>query len=150
MKTLSALLLALSFVAVSCGHEASNAPAKDSGGPAVSTEPTLQEKQRKALFVVDTYEDSIGIPYSKISVDYNDSRTFLMEIAGIAEIQNGNALDPDEIPKDALSTCGCWYAGGGDYFYLTPTGTGIAVYHGWLDEGVNDPGYHWEEMKKID
>lgn len=154
MKLFPALFIAASLSVASCGStaEPSSAPAEDSTipGSAASSRRTLTEQQSKALFVVDTYEDSMAVPRSKIFVDYNDKRIFLAEIAGIASIESGNGLDPDGIPKEAIATCGCWYAGGSDYYYIVPTATGIAVYHGWQDEGVEGPGYHWKEWKKID
>lgn len=149
MKALAFALGVSVFLAVGCGNEKPATPGADSTLPANSSELTLEEKQKKATFVVDSYDDSMEIPHSKISVDYNDSRTLLGEIIGTAIIENNNNLDPDGIPKEVIQTCGCWYAGGGDYYYLLPTQTGIAVYHGWLDEGVDDVGYHWEQIKTI-
>lgn len=150
MKALTFSVCIAALLATGCGNEKPAAPSADSTLPASSNEATLEEKQKKATFVVDTYEDSMQIPHSKISVDYNDSRTFLGEMIGAATIENTNGLAPDDIPGNAIQSCGGWYAGGGDYYYLVPTGSGVAVYHGWLDEGVDDAGYHWEELRKID
>lgn len=150
MKELLFSLSVVALLSTGCGNEKPAAPPADSTLPASTSEPALEDKQKKAMFIVDTYEDSMEIPHSKISVEYNDTRTFLGEITGAATVETNNNLDPEGIPKTAIQTCGGWYAGGGDYYYLVPTQTGVAVYHGWLDEGVDDAGYHWELMKSID
>jgi hypothetical protein len=134
----------------SCGTPEAHSPVSgDSVTPTGSTEPTLQEKQDNARFIIDSYEDSMEIPHSKISVEYGDARTYLAEIPGIAEMQEGGNEEM-EVPADAIASCGCWYAGGGDYYYLLRSTTGITVFHGWLDEMQEDEGYHWEEMKTIE
>lgn len=141
---------AITFLIASCGNQTPKSPGTDSAIPFSSSELTLQEKQSKARFIVDSYEDTaLATPHSKISVEYNDSRTFLADIPGIAEIQQGGN-ESMEIPNNAVTSCGCWWAGGGDYYYLAPSEKGITVFHGWLDEMQEDEGYHWEEMKSIE
>jgi hypothetical protein len=144
------LVLLSCLILFSCGNQTSSAPAiNDSSISVTTTEPTLEEKQNQSRFIVDSYEDSMEIPHSKISVEYNESRTYLEEIPGIAEIQEGGNKEMD-IPMDAISSCGCWYAGGGDYYYIPRSPKGITVFHGWLDEMQEDDGYHWEVMKTIE
>ncbi len=150
MKTFSLLISGIALIAVSCGTPEAKSPNDDSAiMPLANSEPTLQEKQDNARFIVDTYEDSMEIPHSKVSVEYNESRTFLNEIIGVAEVQLGGNEEM-EVPKDAIASCGCWYAGGGDYFYIARSDKGIKIFHGWLDEMQEDEGYHWEELKNIE
>lgn len=150
MNFSQALIPFIALAALSCGSPEAHSPRSgDSAIPVASTEPTLQEKQDKARFIVDTREDSLEIPYSKISVEYGEARTYLAEIPGVAEIQQGGNEEM-EIPENAIASCGCWYAGGGDYYYIARSAAGITVFHGWLDEAQEDEGYHWEEMKTIE
>lgn len=150
MKTRIFFLPVMALFAISCNSPEAHSP--DSGGTSttqVNNEGTLQEKQDNTRFIVDTREDSLEIPYSKISVEYGDARTYLAEIPGVVEMQVGGN-EAMEVPADAIASCGCWYAGGGDYYYITRSATGVIVFHGWLDEAQEDEGYHWEEFKSIE
>ena len=54
------------------------------------------------------------------------------------------------IPSNAITACGSWYAGAGDYFYLIPDKRNmLKVFQGWQDEGQETPGYHWKKAKEI-
>ena len=50
------------------------------------------------------------------------------------------------IPADALDACGGWYAGGGDYFYVTLKDGKAVVYQGYQEEQQEDEGYHWKAV----
>ena len=53
------------------------------------------------------------------------------------------------IPKDAISACGGWWAGAGDYLYLVYQGDDAVVMAGWQAEEQEDEGYHYKELKRI-
>jgi hypothetical protein len=151
MKTAIPSIVFFAFFTFGCSSPEAHSPnSGDTVVPMPNTETTLEEKQNQARFIVDSYEDTaLFTPHSKISVEYNDSRTYLGDIPGVAEIQQGGN-EAMEVPADAVASCGCWYAGGGDYFYIARSEKGITIYRGWLDEMQEDEGYHWQEMKNIE
>ena len=65
------------------------------------------------------------------------------------------ALNPEEyaqygIPDTAISAAGGWWAGSGDYFFLSLSPEGdVLVYQGWQDEGQSDEGFHYKPVVRI-
>lgn len=49
------------------------------------------------------------------------------------------------IPASAVMAVGGWWAGAGDYYYLSVEGTEAVVYYGWADEGSEEDPYQYEE-----
>ena len=150
MKSLSIPALHLFVMLnVSCGHSGPSTVADTSSHQTAEAQPTLQDKQMQASFIMDTFEDSMEIPHTKVTLDYNDSRTALDPMLCAGTLYDKQQMKDMEIPDDAITACGGWYAGGGDYYYIVPTATGIAVYKGYQDEEQEDAGYHWEKVKEI-
>ena len=150
MKKIFLLTALAVLLFTSCGNDTAPTGNTDSAADTTATTDSgLKDKQAKAQFVIETTLDSMEIPHSTVSVDYNDKRAALDPITCAAALYNKDEMKQMDIPADAIAACGGWYAGGGDYYYIVPTPTGIAVYKGWLDEGVDDVGYHWEKVKDI-
>lgn len=97
-----------------------------------------------ALQCVYLGEDEFGTPHNEIHLLIGDMSEKVGECLACQEIPI-ESFESYEIPKNALSACGGWWAGGGDYFYsiLGKDGS-IEVYFGWQDEEQEDDGYHWE------
>lgn len=148
MKNLVVLSAVLALTISSCGNSGNTAKPVDSA-PVTESGLTLQEKQAKAAFILETTEDSMGTPHTSASVEFNDSRAALPVMICSATLYNKEQYAGMDIPADAIAACGGWYAGGGDYYYIVPTPTGIAVYQGYEDEGQEDAGYHWEKIKEM-
>ncbi len=145
--SLSALLI---FTLFSCGNETTPPVTGDTtADPKVQNVPTLEEKQQKTSFIIETTIDSMDIPHSNVTVDFYDTRAALDAITCSAQLYTKEEFKDMDIPDNAITACGGWFAGGGDYYYIAPTPTGIAVYKGWQDEGQEDVGYHWEKFKEI-
>jgi hypothetical protein len=142
-------IVAVTLSLASCGSSESVANIDSSLQQNVDDQLTLQDNQMRASFVMDTYEDSMEIPHTKVSVDYNDTRTSLDPMLCAGTQYDKAQMKDMEIPDDAIFAVGGWYAGGGDYYYIIPTSTGIAVYKGYQDEQQEDAGYHWEKFKEI-
>jgi len=101
-----------------------------------------------SLMIKNLPENDMGNPSSDISLKYNGKIMKLANIMGNASLYEKAEFEEKEIPKDALTACGAWWAGAGDYFYVIPTKKGVAVYQGWQDEGQEDAGYHWKKLKE--
>lgn len=149
MKFLPCTVL-LAFFFASCGNSGNPASVDSTPAQTQNAQPSLEDKQKKAAFIMETIEDTMGIPHTSVSVDYNDSRTALDPMICPGTLYEKDQMKDMDIPVNAITACGGWYAGGGDYYYIVPTATGIAVYQGWQDEQQEDEGYHWEKFKTID
>lgn len=102
-----------------------------------------------AFFMIKNLpENDMGNPSSDISLKYNGKIMKLANITGNASLYEKAEFEDKDIPKDALTACGAWWAGAGDYFYVIATKKGVAVYQGWQDEGQEDDGYHWKKLKE--
>lgn len=89
-------------------------------------------------------------PLTTIKVLSNGAEYLVDEVAGSANIIDQFEYEAMGIPGDALSACGAWWAGGGDYFYLRVSTDQLIVYGGWIEEmAPEDEGYHWEERMRI-
>lgn len=134
----------------SCGNENKPIEVDTTVAAPASNESTLTDKQNKASFIMETAEDSFGVPHTTVSVEYNDSRTVLDPMICAPTLYDKVQMKDMDIPDNAITATGGWFAGGGDYYYIVPTAKGIAVYKGWQDEQQEDSGYHWEKFKEIE
>lgn len=92
---------------------------------------------------VDQWEN----PRSEVYVVIDGAREKISDCQACETIAK-DAYHTFDIPSKALSACGGWWAGAGDYFYALKSEDGsIEVYAGWQDEGQmedNDTSFHWE------
>lgn len=148
MKRISLSLLCLPIAAMSC-NDSENVRTADRAvrDSVVATIATAPDCRVEAQFIIENLpEDTLdyGVPYAAIRVKACDSLYEIAKVAGSPEVYSMKEFREKEIPGEALTACGGWYAGGGDYYYLVINkNNGIDVYHGWQDEGQNDNGYHW-------
>ena len=101
-----------------------------------------------AKFIIVEIIDEDENPTSAIYVQYNEKKILIETIHGNASIV-GKSEFYLGVPKTAISACGGWWAGAGDYYYIVPSVTGVALYHGWQDEEQEDEGFHWELLKEL-
>jgi hypothetical protein len=153
MKRLS-LLLSCILSAMSCSDSKTVRTADSAVHDSVALTTTNTPDCRvEAEFVIENLpEDSASliVPYSAIRVKACDSLYEIAKVAGDAEVYIMKEFREKEIPGEALTACGGWYAGGGDYYYLVVNkNNGIDVYHGWQDEGQTDNGYHWTKVTEL-
>lgn len=96
-------------------------------------------------------EDKMGIPHSIVRVAVCKEEAVTDTVTGNMELYDKSQYKDMTIPDNAVAACGGWFAGGGDYYYITSDNDGVEVFHGWLDEGTadNDTTYHWEKVKEI-
>ncbi len=84
-------------------------------------------------------------PLSIVSIKIGDQITVIDSISACDQIVPGE----NGVPKDALSACGGWWAGAGDYLYIAAEGNDAVVMAGWQDESQEDEGYHFKELKRF-
>lgn len=89
-----------------------------------------------------------GAPLVEISLKVNGTSQILDSVAACS-VLDPSAYPNHEMPEEALTACGGWFAGGGDYFYAIEEAGEIVVMVGWQDEMQDDDGYHYEEFKKV-
>jgi hypothetical protein len=89
------------------------------------------------------------MPKSKISVTVNGKKHSITEMYCPAKEIGINEFERMGIPKNAVSACGGWWAGAGEYAYMILSNNTLEVYLGWQDETQTDAGFHWEKEKTI-
>lgn len=157
VKTHSIIALILLLV-TSCGISDGNHERDNMGDEAIvlldsaivtnQVEDVLKSKLT-GKFIIEINEEEFG-PKSTIKVRSEGKEYLVDEIAGSATIVDKFEFKQMEIPEDAISACGAWWAGGGDYFYLKVVANQLVIYAGWLDEMAPElNGYNWEERMRI-
>ena len=102
--------------------------------------------------IKDVGMDNNETPSSKIYLSISGKEIYIASIQVYAGIIEKSDFPTYDIPKNALSACGGWWAGGGDYFYTVQSKSGITVYQGWQEDGnpeQPDFGFHWKKIKEI-
>lgn len=92
-------------------------------------------------------EDEFGGSHYQVILTVDGKKEIIDTVMACDKIPASNFAQYD-IPKTALSACGGWWAGAGDYFYAIWENNKVVVYQGWQDEQQTDDGYHWEVVKK--
>ena len=84
-------------------------------------------------------------PLSVVSIKIGD------QVTPVDSISICDAITPGEngVPQNALSACGGWWAGAGDYLYIVAEGNDAVVMAGWQEENQEDEGYHFKELKRF-
>ena len=101
-----------------------------------------------AKFIIVETTDQDENPISEIFVQLNDKRIKIESVHGNAMIaEKGDFYEG--VPVTAISACGSWWAGAGDYFYMVPFANGVKLFKGWQDECQEDTGYHWKFLQEI-
>ena len=99
----------------------------------------------------ETIFDEQGIPKTNVIlfIEGQDSR-IVGETTGCDQIDQED-FENFDIPSNALSGLGGWFAGAGDYYYVVydQKKNAVRIFHGWQDELQADDGYHWEIHKTI-
>jgi len=99
-------------------------------------------------FIIVETMDEYENPMSEIYVQYKEKKIQIETLHGSASIVDKSEFYSG-VPLTAISACGAWWAGAGDYYYIVPSAKGVALYHGWQDEGQEDEGFHWEFLQEI-
>lgn len=115
-----------------------------------TTTPTKIAVSNSTKFIIkQNPEDANGNPSAEITLSFGKKVRKVSKITGNAELIEKIDYASKGIPKKALSACGAWWAGAGDYFYVVKTDNQLVVYKGWQDETQKEKGYHWKRFKVI-
>ncbi len=80
----------------------------------------------------------------------NESKAKITEIGVACQPIEQAEFATYEIPDDALSAVGGWWAGAGDYFYAKKEGKKVGIYYAGVDEAMETPGYPYQRVATYD
>lgn len=144
---LSLLFLTVVFL-VSCGGK--NDKSKEIISPADSSKsvnniPADSAKSIVKLLCVNKGEDSLATPHFDVMLSVNGKEFKIKTINGCSDIPVAE-YKTYEIPAEAVSACGGWWAGAGDYYYVIMKNGKPSLFEGWMDETQTEKGHHWKEI----
>jgi len=89
-------------------------------------------------------------PSYAVYLQVEDRKVKVAEIAVQCEQLEPANFATYDIPGDALSAVGGWWAGMGDYLYVVQEDTALAVYQGFVDDMQEEPGYQYMRIGTFD
>ena len=89
-----------------------------------------------------------GNPQSEVGLMIDEQQHILDTISVCMTIVPSD-YERYEIPAEAISAAGGWFAGGGDYLYALRSDKGVTVMAGWEDEMDPDGGFHYQVKKEF-
>ena len=152
VKKLFAILLIFSVFLIACNNSSKTEPKNPKNPDTLSVNATTDNNSGVKLVTVFKGIDAQSIPQSVIMLSVDGKQSLVKNITGEAAEIPKSEYEKYQIPSNAVSACGAYFAGGGDYFYVALNKGNPEVYAGWQDEPHPDnkdwtPGYHWEKMK---
>ena len=154
------IAFSLLFLAVACSSETKTTeesePAKTeetTTSAEANTEETTPEEEEvappKSVKLSGKFlnEDEFGGSHYQVILTVDGKKEIIDTVMACDKIPASN-FSQYEIPKTALSACGGWWAGAGDYFYADLKDNKVVVYQGWQDEEQKDDGFHWKVVKR--
>lgn len=132
MKNIVWIILVLFFI--SCQTDSSK-----------NTSEQAAEGFRVQLLCEDIDSDDMQ-PHFGIYAIVNNSKTKIKEMYAICETIDNESFADYEIPADATSAVGGWWAGGGDYFYAKQNAEIVTFYHAAVDEMQEGAAYAYEPI----
>jgi len=144
------LLAAICAAALFIGCNNKKEKAKETTVPVDTAATTVTEKPAVStgevkLLCKSMGEDSLGIPHHDVYLLVDGKETKIKGINGCNDISKTD-YTTYEIPAAAVSACGGWWAGAGDYYYVIMEDGKPAVYEGWQDEMQKEKGFHWKKI----
>jgi len=111
----------------------------------------IEHSKKLSEFIYMGYNSDDDYPYTDLGFKIkSDSEIIkISTVNGYLSIISFNEYENFEIPQNAKSAIGGWWAGAGDYFYFIEENGITTIYKGWQDEGQVDAGFHWEKFKEI-
>ena len=154
------ILLALTLLVYSCSSENNTKiptpPAPPEAKKPVEAKNKINKPDEKPnpvsgkFYITHETDSESEMPQSVIYVICQAETTLVAKVMGDASLVEKSQFSDMDIPSNAITACGSWYAGAGDYFYLIPDKRNmLKVFQGWQDEGQETPGYHWKKAKEI-
>ena len=149
-KTLLFSLLPLLAVVtmVSCKGKSDKKTTETDTTTASTTTPTVDTsmKNKPAVWLECKVgaEDSSGNPHADVILFRGGYEQKVASINACNEIPKAEYKNY-EIPENAITAIGGFWAGLGSYFYLVEKDGVYSVYEGFTEEGQKEKGYHWKK-----
>lgn len=94
-------------------------------------------------------DESTGNPMAEIFLEFGEQKMKIADAGITCEPIVPASYGDFQIPAEAVSACGGWWAGAGDYFYALVKDGKIVVYKGWQAEEQEDEGFHYEVLREV-
>jgi len=151
MKPINFLLLLFVLFLFNCTNNSQSSQGNEATDTSVTeeTNPNVVLEAVEANFLCRqlSQEDDI-YPLFELSIQVSGTSTVLDTVNACGIFTQAD-YEQYEIPPNALSACGGWYAGAGDYFYAVRNQDELSIIRGWQGEGQEEPGFHYTEVQKI-
>jgi hypothetical protein len=144
-KYLPIIILAFTLFLGSCQQ---NDTSEDQMEEEVSPKPPLPESI-EAAFTCRSISDDEANPKYEVSIEV-DGIPRVLDTIPVCNMIPAEEYAQYDIPPAAVSACGGWWAGAGDYFYAVVSGHICTVIQGWSDEQQEDEGFHYSEIRTIE
>ena len=126
---------------------------------ACKNEPTKQEPKKQPAAVIEQSDTYLFCQPVETTSEESDAPAYevFLQLAEskwkVADILNCETISPDQydqhqIPKQAISAVGGWWAGAGDYLYLMDQDSQFVVKKGGMDEAQEGVDYNYQEVAK--
>ena len=137
----AAFILAISLLA--CKNETSGT---QGGGNAAEATTTVDPASVQLICQpVDEPNMEADAPKHEVFIQIGDSRIKIADILNCETISS-NTYEEYQVPANALSAVGGWWAGSGDYIYVIQEGGNFVVKQGEMDEGKTDLDYGYKTV----
>lgn len=144
MRLLQIIAIAFFFgLTISCGGGTTTPGTTTDSTAVTTTQPTAPTKVELVFNALG--EDEHGNPHNEIVLKVDGKEQKIDTILSCDIIPTAD-YERFGIPATAVSACGGWWAGAGDYFYAIIENNQVVVYQGWQEEEQEDEGYHWEQV----
>ena len=145
-RILSLLLLtAIASFIISCKSK-SDKKSTTTDSTSIVTADTTTKMMSPRLFCKSMGEDSSANPHADVIFSANGTETKVASINACSDIDKAD-YKTYEIPDNAISAVGGFWAGLGSYFYLVEKDGKFVVFEGFTEEGQKEKGYYWKEWK---
>jgi hypothetical protein len=152
-KLLASILLILFSFLTSCKDNFDNTNTSNSIVSKKVKENQIKDVETETTTIKPTFEVQNKIkeeqPSAIIYLIINNKKQEVAKVNCNLEKINRSEYVAHGIPKSAIEAYYGWWAGSGDYFYMTESSEGVAVYQGWQDEEQEDVGCHWKKIKSL-
>lgn len=146
MKKILLASLLLAAVAFGCKNDVSN---NQGGSGTEASETAIDPATIK--FVCETAEDpnaQADAPRHEVFLQMGNSKVKVADILN-CEILGKDAFEQNQIPANAITAVGGWWAGAGDYLYLIEEGGNYVVKKGAIAEESENNDFGYETIMKF-
>lgn len=141
--TLYTFSILAALMIVSCGKGSTNQTPKNNQDSVAQV--TQQAPKTVMLKCVSKGMDEYENPSNDVVLSIDGKDSVIANILACEDITKAD-FERLEIPKEATTACGGWWAGAGEYFYAYIKDAQVHVFYGWQAEEQEDAGFHYKEL----